>query len=266
MDGIPGDVYVVDLETVFPERLTDNPAFDGFPVWSPDGEEIIFWSERNGVAGLWKMNADGSDQVRLDAPAHLQHARYFDWERIRTTVFDDVPAENVFYADIEWLAMEEITQGCNPPHNTMFCPYDSVTRGQMAAFLHRALGDVLVPGPMPTYVDTAGSVFASDIEWLGAVGITRGCNPPANDRFCPEDYMDRGQMAAFLVRAMGYVAGAGSDRFSDDDGSIFEADIDRLATAGVTLGCNPPINDSFCHLDPVERGQMAAFLRRALGE
>ncbi len=76
--------------------------------------------------------------------------------------------------------------------------------------------------------------------------------------------MTRGQMAAFLVRALG-LTDRGSADFVDDDGSIFEADIERLATAGITKGCNPPVNDRFCPDDPVTRGQMAAFLHRALG-
>jgi Tol biopolymer transport system component len=67
-----------------------------------------------------------------------------------------------------------------------------------------------------------------------------------------------------LVRAFGYGEGAGSDRFVDDDGSVFEADIERLAAAGVTLGCNPPINDRFCPDDVVHRDQAASFLGRAL--
>ena len=46
----------------------------------------------------------------------------------------------MFEADIEWLAAEGVTRGCNPPTNTLFCPEDPVTRAQMAAFLHRALG------------------------------------------------------------------------------------------------------------------------------
>ncbi|MDH4307732.1 MAG: S-layer homology domain-containing protein [Acidimicrobiia bacterium] len=37
-----------------------------------------------------------------------------------------------------------------------------------------------------------------------------------------------------------------------------------LAAAGVTRGCNPPVNDRFCPAEPVTRGQMAAFLHRAL--
>jgi hypothetical protein len=71
-------------------------------------------------------------------------------------------------------------------------------------------------------------------------------------------------MAAFLVRAFGFFKGAGDDLFSDDDGSIFEADIDRLGTATVTRGCNPPRNDRYCPDAPVRRDQMASFLARAL--
>ena len=71
-------------------------------------------------------------------------------------------------------------------------------------------------------------------------------------------------MAAFLVRAMGYIDDGGGDLYTDDDDSVFEGDIDRLGTAGVTRGCNPPQNDRFCPKANVTRGQMAAFLHRAL--
>jgi hypothetical protein len=113
------------------------------------------------------------------------------------------------------------------------------------------------------FVDDDGSVFEADIEALAAAGITYGCNPPEDDRFCPDDPVSRGQMAAFLVRALDLDGGDG-DRFVDDDGSVFEADIEALAAAGITYGCNPPEDDRFCPGDPVTRGQMAAFLVRAL--
>jgi hypothetical protein len=46
-------------------------------------------------------------------------------------------------------------------------------------------------------------------------------------------------------------------------GNIFAEDIGRLATAGITLGCNAD-GDLFCPKDPVTREAMAAFLDRAL--
>ena len=169
---------------------------------------------------------------------------------------------SVFEQQIDWLALSGITYGCNPPSNDEFCPSDTVTRGQMAAFLVRALG--LTDRLEDPFVDDDSSVFEADIERLAAAGITRGCNPPSNDRYCPNDTVTRGQMAAFLVRALGYSDDGSGDLFVDDNGSIFETAIDKLAVAGVTLGCNPPLNNRYCPNDTVTRGQMAAFLNRAL--
>jgi hypothetical protein len=178
-----------------------------------------------------------------------------------TFVDDD---DSIFEADIEWLAARGITKGCNPPANTMYCPSSHVTRGQMAAFLVRAMG-YTDDGGGDLFVDDDGSIFEGDIDRLGTAGVTKGCNPPTNNRYCPNAKVTRGQMAAFLVRAMGYTDNGGGDLFVDDDDSIFEAAIDRLGTAGVTKGCNPPTNNRYCPTGFVTRGQMAAFLHRALG-
>ena len=170
---------------------------------------------------------------------------------------------NTHEGNIEAIAAAGITKGCNPPVNNRYCPSERVTRGQMAAFLNRALH---LPATNKDYfVDDDDSTFEADINRLAAARITRGCNPPANDRYCPDGPVTRGHMAAFLVRGFGYTAGAGADLFIDDDNSIFEADIDRLGTAGVTKGCNPPTNNRYCPTDPVRRDQMASFLARALG-
>ncbi len=68
--------------------------------------------------------------------------------------FDDVPTSHTFYSDIEWLRDSGVTKGCNPPANTQFCPGDNVTRGQMAAFLHRLATD-----PRPQVVNIPGEAF-----------------------------------------------------------------------------------------------------------
>ncbi|MPZ51805.1 MAG: hypothetical protein GEU79_03575 [Acidimicrobiia bacterium] len=106
---------------------------------------------------------------------------------------------HVFEQDISKLGEAGITRGCNPPDNTRFCPDDSVTRGEMAAFLVRAL-DLTASGP--SFEDTGGHVFEKDISKLAEAGITRGCNPPENTRFCPDDVVTRAAMAAFLRRAL----------------------------------------------------------------
>jgi murein DD-endopeptidase MepM/ murein hydrolase activator NlpD len=116
----------------------------------------------------------------------------------------------------------------------------------------------------PSFSDVPeGHKFEPSVRALLAAGITVGCNPPANDRYCPDSAVTRGQMAAFLTRGLGLQAGNGTD-FTDDDNSVFQDDIERLAHAGITRGCNPPANDRYCPDRPITRGEMAAFLTRAL--
>jgi TolB protein len=45
-------------------NLSDNPARDRYPAWSPDGSYLAFASNRTGLWGIYMMHADGS-QIRL---------------------------------------------------------------------------------------------------------------------------------------------------------------------------------------------------------
>jgi hypothetical protein len=162
---------------------------------------------------------------------------------------------------IEAIAAAGITKGCNAPINDRYCPHDPVTRGQMAAFLSRALD--LPSTSKDWFGDDNNSIFEDDINRLAAAGITKGCNPPANTEFCPNSVVSRAQMAAFLVRAYKLTSGGSTDAFIDDTGSVFETDINRLAAAGITQGCNPPVNNRYCPANPVHRDEMASFLGRA---
>jgi len=172
---------------------------------------------------------------------------------------------HIFENAITWLANKGITQGCNPPTNDRFCPDDPVTRGQMAVFLVRAFG-YSDNGGGNLFVDDNGLFYENSADRLFTAGVTVGCNPPTNNRYCGERDVTRGQMAAFLARAFDLAPYNGPDRFVDDNGHLFEGAIERLAQAGITLGCNPPTNNRFCPDQAVTRGQMAAFLKRAFGE
>ena len=165
--------------------------------------------------------------------------------------FGDV-VTSPFLQDIIWLVERGITSGCEVDR---FCPKGSVTRGQMAAFLARAFA---LPNTSRDYFsDDETSIFEGDINRMAAAGITGGCG---NGRFCPNATVTRGQMAAFLVRAFS-LPGTARDFFTDDETSIFEGDINRLAASGITGGCG---GTAFCPNGVVTREQMAAFLHRAM--
>jgi hypothetical protein len=168
---------------------------------------------------------------------------------------------HTFENDAKWAADQGVAKGCDPPENILFCPNDTVTRGQMAAFLSRHLG--LPAASQDHFGDDTGSTFESDINRLAEAGITKGCNPPANDRFCPDDPLTREQMAALLVRALDLDERAHGGFNDVPSSNIFANDITKLATAGITRGCNPPANNLFCPKDGVTRGETTAFLHRS---
>ncbi len=127
----------------------------------------------------------------------------------------------------------------------------------MAAFLDRALH--LPVTATDYFTDDAGTTFEGNINRLAASGITTGCGPTT---FCPTADVTRGQMAAFLDRAF-HLPVTATGYFTDDAGTTFEGNINRLAASGITKGCSPT---TFCPGAGAEvtRGQMAAFLHRAL--
>ena len=176
-----------------------------------------------------------------------------------TNIFIDDDG-SAFEDDIDWLANSGITLGCNPPLNTLFCPNGSVTRGQMAAFLHRALPNLPEVRAAIDFTDDDASSFEADIEWLYSRGITSGTSATT---YSPNATVTRGQMAAFLHRALPNLPEVRSAvDFTDDNNSTFEADIEWLYSRGITSGTSAT---TYSPNTIVTRAQMAAFLHRALG-
>jgi hypothetical protein len=167
--------------------------------------------------------------------------------------FSDI-AGNVFEANILWLANSGITGGCG---NGRFCPAQRVTREQMASFLARALE--LPPTSNDYFGDDEASIHEDNINRLAASGVTGGCS---TGRFCPGGYVTRAEMASFLSRAVGLGA-VSADFFTDDETSLHEPNINRVAAAGIASGCG---SGRYCPAAVVTRGQMAAFLNRAFGD
>ena len=121
----------------------------------------------------------------------------------------------------------------------------------------------LVPGvasatqpPSGRFVDEDGLRAEGFAEALAARGVVNGCSA---DRFCPAATLSRAQMAALLARALRLPA-ASRDHFADDDGSVHEDAINRLADAGIVVGRTAT---TFRPTDPVSRGQIATMLAEA---
>ncbi|MBL8234729.1 MAG: S-layer homology domain-containing protein [Bryobacterales bacterium] len=183
--------------------------------------------------------------------------------------FTDVPTNHPFLNHITLVKDRGIDRGCSVD-GQRYCSETAMTRAEMAGFLSRAgtsLTDVSLPAGVdnpPLFEDVpATHPYFRAIQAIRATGITVGCSTrPA--RYCPDAPVTRGEMAAFIVRAV-----LRTDDF-DYDGTPYFQDvpathpffrhIQRLRNLGITVGCG---NGNFCPNDTNTRGQMAAFIVRA---
>ncbi len=179
-------------------------------------------------------------------------------------------AGSVHEGAIRCLAAAGVTVGSSDPER--FDTRREVTRAQVASFLARsyrvATGAALPAGPA-RFADVGGSVHTANIQALAAAGVIEGVGD--GTRFAPDRTVTRGQMASLIARFLdlldddavdgSFPPATDSDVFGDDDGSVHEPAIDRLAVQGVVQGRR---DGRFLPLGSVTRDQMASFLARSL--
>lgn len=72
------EIYTINVDGSDLRRLTSNTwEWDKHPSWSPDGRQIVFYSNRaTGRRQIWIMSADGS------GPRNLSNSPYNDWDPV----------------------------------------------------------------------------------------------------------------------------------------------------------------------------------------
>lgn len=184
--------------------------------------------------------------------------------QVQSAGFVDM-ARSIFARDIDCLSAYHVTDGTSA---TTYSPGATVTRAQMAVFLWRLGTDAGMTW------DTAAAGFTDisnlpaeeqdAINALAHATITQGVSA---GHFDPATAVTRGQMASFLNRWEKAVTGSAfstsNDYFVDDENSVHEADINAIASAGLTDGSSAGA-DRFLPAASVTRAQMAGFLARML--
>lgn len=174
---------------------------------------------------------------------------------------------SVHQSSIEMIAEWRITVGCDEADPRLFCPSQSITRRQMAAFLYRAV------------THRWGTPAAPERQELGDVGeeawyrlfadwaVANGVIEAEGGTFNPGGVVTRADMARMLVAAFPHLSAAeeAEGLFEDVEGADEAAvrAMEGLFQAGVTRGCTTsPLR--YCPDQPVTRAQMASFFVRAL--
>jgi Tol biopolymer transport system component len=160
------DVWAVYTDGSNLTNLTNDPASDTEPKWSPDGSQIVFVSDRTGNNDIWVMNADGSNPTNLtNNPANDGSLPQWSPDGSHIAFVSDRTGENEIWV------ME--ASGANPvnltndPANENFFPHWSPD-GSKVAYVRRSSGNE------PTWVVEA--------DGGKAVNLT---NDPRNNSFFP---------------------------------------------------------------------------------
>jgi len=251
-DGADGDgfdhvtlSYSTNGGQTFPNVIADGLTDrDGTHTWS-----VPPIDSQNVVVRAALADTEGNKSFGLSDPFGVRS----------NSVFSDVPSGYWARHHIEAIFDAGITGGCG---GGKYCPTNSVTRGQMAVFLVKAMGEDADLGPYQgTFSDVpASNGFALYIERLAELGITSGCG---GGKYCPGAPVTRGQMAVFLVRALDEDGNLGSYQglFTDvPSTNSFALYIEKLADLQITGGCG---GGKYCPGASVTRAQMAVFMQKA---
>ena len=89
-EGGTSSIWIADATRGTLSRVTSDAANDTSPVWTPDGRQVVFTSDRDGGLGFYRKAADGTGEVeRLATLEGAAPTRAHGWSRDgRSLVFD----------------------------------------------------------------------------------------------------------------------------------------------------------------------------------
>ncbi|MAS30278.1 MAG: amidohydrolase, partial [Flavobacteriaceae bacterium] len=73
-----GDLYILPIEGGKAERITKGLAFDSNPKFSPDGNEILFLSDRSGGNNVWRIDMKNKDTIQV-TKGDKKNVQSADW-------------------------------------------------------------------------------------------------------------------------------------------------------------------------------------------
>jgi hypothetical protein len=178
---------------------------------------------------------------------------------IRAPTFVDVPVTHYAVNFVETFYAGGFTAGCSA-QPMLFCPETAVTRGQMAVFLMRAVDMAPDPNGTPLFNDIQGHYARAFIQRAAQLGLVAGCGGAS---FCPDAPLRRGEMAVWMLKALGLQPNAaGAQVFNDVSPASHPYEygyVQVFARLGITAGCSasPPL---YCPDSLVTRAQVAVFI------
>ena len=241
--------------TIVAGEMRLGPSVDTAPATGPGGLQAIFQHELGHVFGLAHFTSSYAGQLQLMYPTTASGAAGYrpgDRNGLWASYLTDVATSAWFGTYVRWMGTRDITLGCALGR---YCPFNSLTRAEVAAFLYRMAGEPPVAGSHP-FNDVLLVWQQKPVTWMYQQGITFGCTA---GKFCPGRSITRGEIGAFMHRYSGLLSPTQGHGFLDvllvwqQDPIVWMTEFD------ITEGCG---GSAFCPQEFVTRAEAAAFLYR----